>query len=250
MDNKSLNNTWLIMHYESTSSTMDRARELVAELGPDNLGLVLADNQTAGRGQHGRQWLSVESGLYFTIVNKSLKSPKELSGFSLMLGCCLVQAIKEELGIDTFLKWPNDILNSRGEKLGGILVETSVYKNDLYILSGIGLNLKGHLDGIQKNSDLESEASTSIDKQRLLLAIRSNFEKNLKAFNENGFKAFYADWNNYNLYKNKKINFQLSEDNQNQVSGICKGVDPDGYILIEDEEGVKSYFSGRIVLVG
>ncbi|MCX6092457.1 MAG: biotin--[acetyl-CoA-carboxylase] ligase, partial [Candidatus Bipolaricaulota bacterium] len=120
-----------IVHWLARAlSTQLIARDLL-DRGLANVGhAVVADEQTAGRGRHGRSWLSPTSGLYVTFI-----VPKDRL-IALRAGLAVVRAI-EALSIPVRLKWPNDLIVAE-RKLGGILIETA---HDLALV-GVGINLE------------------------------------------------------------------------------------------------------------
>ncbi|MCX6093826.1 MAG: biotin--[acetyl-CoA-carboxylase] ligase [Candidatus Bipolaricaulota bacterium] len=119
----------VIHRFSSVSSTQDEARRLL-EAGEASLGhVVVADEQTAGRGRFGRSWTSPSGGLYATFLVS--RAP----GIALFAGVATARAL-ERLGVAVGLKWPNDVLVD-GKKLAGILIEAD---RDLALV-GVGLNI-------------------------------------------------------------------------------------------------------------
>ncbi len=119
----------IIHHIERTTSTQLEARKLIAE-GSATIGdIVLANEQTAGRGRFGRTWISPNGGLYATLILPDTPL------LSLKAGLAVVRALRS-VGLDAGLKWPNDVM-MEDRKIAGVLVETDGDRS----LVGIGLNL-------------------------------------------------------------------------------------------------------------
>lgn len=119
----------VIHRFSSVSSTQDEARRLL-ESGEASAGhVVVADQQTAGRGRFGRPWTSPSGGLYATFLISSAPA------IALFAGVAAARAL-ERLGVAVGLKWPNDILVD-GKKLAGILIEAD---RDLALV-GVGINI-------------------------------------------------------------------------------------------------------------
>ncbi|MCL2294806.1 MAG: biotin--[acetyl-CoA-carboxylase] ligase [Spirochaetes bacterium] len=127
-----------IYYKETTSSTMNNARELLSQNPPTGT-LVLASFQTAGKGRlEGRKWFSEkDESLMFTILIKNSDIGFALSLFPLFVGFCISGFLEKEFAIKSAIKWPNDVLVN-GRKISGILCENS----SGYVLCGIGLNCR------------------------------------------------------------------------------------------------------------
>jgi len=118
-----------IHHIEQTTSTQQEAHKLIAEGGVKTGDIVLANEQTAGRGRFGRSWISPNGGLYATVICSA--DPL----LSLKAGLAVVRALRS-VGIRAGLKWPNDVM-VENLKIAGVLIET----DGNHSLVGIGLNL-------------------------------------------------------------------------------------------------------------
>lgn len=129
-------------YYERIRSTMDAAREWLLEEAPHG-AIVIAGEQTAGRGRMGRSWLTADGAALALSVILRPGSGTVLPQVSMLGGLAVLDALAS-LGLrDLFLKWPNDILIDE-QKVCGVLVETSW--NDAYLrgaILGIGLNVSG-----------------------------------------------------------------------------------------------------------
>lgn len=134
-----------IERHASLPSTSDRAMAL-AEAGEGAWTAVLADEQTAGRGRHGRRWLSPRGNLHLSVVlDAGAAAP---GGLGLLAGLAAGEAIAPLLPDDAAfrLKWPNDLMVA-GRKLGGVLVEAGRRRDGApWAVAGIGVNLVAHPD--------------------------------------------------------------------------------------------------------
>ena len=130
-----------VRHLESVGSTNAEALAWAAGGAPEG-ALVVADEQTAGRGRWGRTWLSGrEASLTFSLVLRPDTTPEELGLLPLTLGVAVADAIEELTSLDVSLKWPNDVTRD-GRKLAGILVETRVEGNKVAaVVAGVGVNV-------------------------------------------------------------------------------------------------------------
>ncbi len=120
-----------IVWLETTPSTMIEAARFPAGT------VVVAEEQTAGQGRHGRSWHSeAGTGLYLSMVMRADLPPDSLQTLTLALGVAVREAILQASGVEADLKWPNDVLVA-GRKCAGILVQ----KTAAGVIAGIGVNV-------------------------------------------------------------------------------------------------------------
>ncbi len=129
-----------IFHFHELGSTMDKARELAKKEAP-HLSLVIADNQTGGRGRLNRQWFSAQGGLWMTIILKPVIPPMMAYIFNFAASLSLSETLRFLYDLDVTVKWPNDLLLN-GKKLAGLLSEMET-RGDMveFVNIGIGLNV-------------------------------------------------------------------------------------------------------------
>ncbi len=140
--------------HASIDSTSDRARALLDEPGGEGTAVV-AEEQLAGRGRRGRSWTS-PPGLNL-MVSVALR-PKLAASDAWMLGQAVALAARDACAAeaDVLLKWPNDLVDADGRKLGGLLVETTVEGEELdAAVIGIGINVNW------LRADMPAELATS-----------------------------------------------------------------------------------------
>src|SRR5260221_9243897 len=130
-----------IHHYFRTDST----NRVALELGYANEqegAVVLAEEQTAGRGRAGRSWHSERAaGIYVTLLLRPKLAPVQAPLLTMMAGLSAHSAVQAVTGLTVDLKWPNDLL-IRGKKVGGILTEMHAEPNQVrFVIVGIGLNV-------------------------------------------------------------------------------------------------------------
>lgn len=130
--------------YDSVDSTNSLARRLVAEGRTTGPAYVVAREQTAGRGTHGRAWASPrDAGIYLTVIQGGLTHVLPLTtAYTLAAGVACAEAIRDATGVQVQLKPVND-LYADGRKLGGILTETVVGRDHVsLLLTGVGINVR------------------------------------------------------------------------------------------------------------
>ena len=128
-----------IHSFSTCPSTNDLAKRLARE-GSAEGTVVLAEEQTEGRGTKGRSWHSPRGlGLYASVILRPRRA--DLSLLPLAAGVACLEAIREATGLEAALEWPNDIVWKR-RKLGGILCEGEFLGNALsFAVLGVGLNI-------------------------------------------------------------------------------------------------------------
>ena len=125
-----------IYRFKSLTSTQDKAKELSKKKLSD--AVIVAENQTRGRGRFKRKWSSDKGGLWMSISLKP-DDTKNLQYLTFAAAISVVKSIKKIANLKTSIKWPNDI-HYKGKKLCGILTE-GIFGNENYAIVGIGVNV-------------------------------------------------------------------------------------------------------------
>lgn len=164
---------WRIERHDSITSTMDRAAELA--LGGEPAGTVIvAEEQTAGRGRHGRSWQAPHGTcLLFTVLLRPQLALAQNPHLSVQIAERVRDAIQGLVGIQSDIKEPNDLLVG-GRKLAGILCQSSIRGERLdYLLVGIGINVNVPADQLPlpTATSLLIETGQAVDRHALLHAV-------------------------------------------------------------------------------
>lgn len=235
---------------QSTGSTNDDARRL-AESGAAEGVVVLAEEQSAGRGRLDRRWLSSPGqNLLFSVVLRPacLDRPGLIT---LAAGVGLCAALRAE-GVDSRIKWPND-LRAGGRKLAGILCEAGAggaggcegVDGDFVIL-GIGLNVNqtDFPPGLSATS-VAAELGRSIKRPELFRRALAELERALDLA-EADPPALLAEWMENAEVRDRRVR---AETPGGVIEGEAVGVDEDGALLVrEDGGGVRAVVAGDVVL--
>jgi BirA family biotin operon repressor/biotin-[acetyl-CoA-carboxylase] ligase len=169
-----------IFRYEIIDSTNTRAREYAKSEAPDLPAVFIADGQTAGRGRRGRSFDSERgAGLYISFLFKPRGAARDAVKITLRAAVALCRALRSVCGLETEIKWVNDIFVG-GKKLAGILTEGEIDSlgNFEYAVCGIGVNLNcrkfpPELSGIV--TTVEDNTGKKPDRERLIEALISEF---------------------------------------------------------------------------
>ncbi len=230
------------------SSSSDLLLERAAR-GAGSGSVLVVDRQTAGRGRRGRQWQSSpEASLTFSVLWRFDGGVERLAGLSLAVGVALARALSS-LGVaGVRLKWPNDVLLD-GRKLAGILVELSSERRGMVAVIGIGLNLSppANVPDLDVPAAGLAGALPELPERHLLLAtILAELAPVLDAFSAEGFAALRDAWQALHAWQGEPV--AVLRDGRVEMSGICRGADADGALLVETAAGLERCLSGDLSL--
>ncbi len=176
-----LKTRWLgrrLLYYTSLGSTQDVARQ-EAEQGAPQGTVVLAEEQTAGRGRLGRPWVSpAGSNLYLTLILRP--SMRQLRSLGIIAPLAIALALEEVTDLSPRIKWPNDVLVSQ-RKVAGVLIDSGLAGEEArYALVGLGINVnldvQAHPDIAATATSLRAEVGHSVAREAVLAACLNRFE--------------------------------------------------------------------------
>ena len=213
--------------------------------------VLLAEYQTAGRGRRGRAWLAPPgAGICLSLSWTFREVPQDLGALGLVVGVCILRALRE-LGVsDLELKWPNDLLVA-GRKLGGVLIELRAESaGPACVVIGIGLNVSLGAQLQQKiaetgiaATDLKSAGLTDAPRNRVAAAVVSACLRGLLEFEREALKPFIEDWRGADALNGKAVNVSGA---QGTARGMARGIDVHGAFLLETPQGVQRFLSGDV----
>lgn len=228
-----------IHHYESVGSTMPIAHR-VAQNGAQDGTVIVAEEQTEGRGRLARPWSSAAGkGIWMSVILKPDIPPHQAPQFTLIAAVAICRAIEETSGVEVRIKWPNDLLVD-GRKVTGILTELQADPDRVQaIILGIGINVN------QKPSDfpeeladiatsIRVEAGQPVDRAALAAAVLKNIGKYSRLYLEKGFAPIKALWEANSDTIGRKVNAVMMRET---VTGIATGITEDGILEILTQDG-------------
>jgi BirA family transcriptional regulator, biotin operon repressor / biotin---[acetyl-CoA-carboxylase] ligase len=235
------------------SSTGSTNADLIKSDAPDRTVLI-AEQQTEGRGRRDRQWMSPPSaGVYLSVLLRPEGVPvARLGTLAMVAGLALVRAARESAGVDAVLKWPNDLLVGEA-KCAGVLSEAAAGGSGVVV--GVGLNVDplpvdvpAGVGGLEATSLAEAGASNT-DRTELAAALLTAF-----ASLESAWRAAGGDLDAAGLldaYRNacatigQRVTIELPDGS---VRGTATGVEPSGELLVKvDDGGETSVSAGDVV---
>lgn len=225
-----------------------------AEAGVPSGSVLVAREQTAGRGRRGRAWLSAPGdSLTFSLLWR-FSAATSLAGLSLAVGVALARALERLPLAGVSLKWPNDLLLGQG-KLAGVLIEVVPTQTQVLaqaVVIGIGLNLRLPAEmpaELRARSASLADAVTPLPTASHLLALLLvQLHSVLTTFAADGFARWRPEWLRRHAHEQRAV--QLLSDHAAPLLGVCRGVDQDGALLLETQTGVQRIVSGEISLRG
>jgi len=229
-----------ILSYKELSSTMDLAAQEARE-GTIEGTVVLATEQTMGRGRLQRTWVSRPGNLLLSIV--FYPSLKELPYLSMLPSLAVVRAIVGETGLAPDIKWPNDIL-IMGKKVAGVLVENTLEGDAIsYAIVGIGINIAMDTSEIPEiapiATSLDLESGQNLDPAKILRRVLQELDTLYVAVSEGVSPV--EEWRGHLGTLGKRVTIQWGNE---VVSGLAEGVNDTGHLLLRRDDG------GRVDLPG
>lgn len=211
---------------------------------------LAAEIQTAGRGRRGRTWQSAfASSLTFSLLWRFEKGAAQLGGLSLVVGLALVRVLRAAGVDEAMLKWPNDVVVN-GEKLAGILIETS---GDMLgptaAVIGVGINVRlpaaarEVID--QPVTDIAAHLNAQVSRNALLANLLRELITVLDQFNITGFAAFRSEWLQCHALHEQAITVIQGNDT---FSAIVKDVAADGSLMVAPEAAYRAKRGARVTL--
>ncbi len=227
-----------IHHFFKVDSTNRVALEL-AHAGEPEGAVVLAEEQTAGRGRAGRVWHSERAvGIYVTLVLRPKLAPVQAPLLTMMAGLSAYTAIQAHSGLVVDLKWPNDLLIG-GKKIGGILTEMHAEPGQVrFVIVGIGLNVNqekfaNELASVATSLRIESGRPQS--RLELLVRLLREFENDYNEFLREGSASVIDRFTKVSSYaQGKRVRVSNGRD---AFTGVTAGLGPEGLLQVQRDSG-------------
>jgi len=218
---------------EAVGSTNDEARDLIAA-GAAQGAVIWAESQTAGRGRHGRDWVSPPGNLYCSIIMRPKVEQSHLSEISFVAALAVRDAITAVLPRDVAveLKWPNDVLAS-GRKVAGILVEAERLPDEARtaLIVGVGVNIVSAPREASYPATCISALARAPRVSRLLSSLVAALDRRVELWTRNGFTAIRQEWMDHAYGVGGQVTSSTG------ISGTFTGLDETGAIIIAMTDG-------------
>lgn len=234
--------------YDTLESTNDKAKELIED--EDEGTVVIANNQTKGRGRLGREWISSkDKDILLSIILKPNLKPQEMQGIVLVASVAVNMALRD-IGIISQIKWPNDIVID-GKKVCGILMEVcSSGGLTNHAILGIGINVNQDFEDIpeelkDKSTSLKIILNKEVDKDKLIRYLL------------NRFRDYYMNYNNkmhideiLSIYKENSLvigkDIYVIQGKKKIRKGRAIDIKRNGELVVRFPDGIEDIYSGDI----
>ncbi|MGN0160549.1 MAG: biotin--[acetyl-CoA-carboxylase] ligase [Lachnospiraceae bacterium] len=227
-----------LLFFEEVDSTNNVIKK-EAENGAPAGTLAIAEIQTAGRGRRGRSWSSPKSsGIWMSYLLRPEIAPGNASMLTLVAAMAARKAIYQETGLETLIKWPNDIV-VHGRKVCGMLTEMNAEVDWVhYVVIGIGFNVntKEFPEEIRPvATSLQIEMGHTVNRSNIIAKFGKAFEEYYDLFLQTEDLCQIMEEYNKNLANNGK-EVRIIETN-NEYTGVAKGINEMGELIVMGDDG-------------
>jgi len=234
-----------ILLLDQVNSTNDVLKESALQ-GAEEGTVVVAREQSAGRGRAHRSWVSPrDAGLYCSLLLRPALLPSQCGVLSILLSLAAIRAVRRAMRIHAGLKWPNDIL-LQGKKAGGILVESHLSGHRLaFAIAGVGINVnqlpEDFPPDLRPNSaSLRMSAGQILDKDELLLHFLRQMNLLYPELTDPRMRRKWINaWQQHCVHMDQSVVISRGAETR---SGRFKGISSWGAALVETENGQIQHF--------
>lgn len=228
-----------------TGSTNDDARSLALEGAPEGT-VVLAGQQSRGRGRLGRAWESPEGGVYASVVLRPEVETPEAIVLPLVVGLGVAHGL-DALGVRTLLKWPNDLLCPDGRKVAGVLLEgLSEGWRIEWIIAGIGINVRSG-SGPEGSASADDLFGRVLPLPEVAAAVLDGIAGAYLRWRTDGFAPFAVEYQERSYLAGRQV--RVSDAAGRLIAdGEVAGIDAVGRLLVSTSTGVVPVVAGDVTL--
>lgn len=239
---------WFSLHFhERLGSTSDEAKAMAENGAPDGT-VVVAREQTAGRGRLNRVWFSPPGNLYMSVILRPAVAPPRAAEFGFVGAVAVAEAVESCLpgAATTRLKWPNDVLVD-GAKVGGVLLESRLDGQDVrWMVLGVGLNvLQGPENTPYPATSLNRAGALGQTAETMLPLLLRRLSAWRELWRRRGFAPVRAEWLRRGHAWGEVMEVRTGAS---PVRGRFAGLDDDGALLLETPGGGQRITAGEVAL--
>ncbi|UVI32426.1 biotin--[acetyl-CoA-carboxylase] ligase [Paenibacillus spongiae] len=228
--------------FDAVDSTQNIAQRLAEEGAPEGT-LVIAEQQTNGRGRMGRNWISPPGkGVWMSLILRPSLPLQFAPQLTLLAAVALCRALKELAPLDIGIKWPNDLLVG-GKKISGILLESSAEDERIrYVVAGIGISVNLTEDDYPEAlrdtaTSLRIELGNELDRTEIIAAFIRHFQQLYTLYQQEGFSPIQSLWEALSVTLNKPVKLLTPAG---QVEGTPIGLSESGALIVRKPDGAQT----------
>lgn len=238
-----------IQYIEACPSTQLVAHVEAQDGAPDGM-VIIANEQTAGKGRLSRPWSSAAGkGIWMSVITRPKLTPQQAPQMTLVAAVAIVRAIEELTDLTPTIKWPNDIL-VKGRKLTGILTELQADPDRVKaIILGIGMNVNQELEDFPEEirdiaTSLYIEQGQSVKRAELTAKVLKHLETYVSLYVEKGFAPIKLLWESYADSIGKRVRISTLQES---YEATARGISEDGRLeVVLDDGTVRGIYSADI----
>lgn len=246
------------IYKEKTESTNEDIR-LLAMQGEEEGTVVIAQEQTAGKGRRGRTWQTQPgTSLLFSLLLRPQMTPDKAPQVTLLMAMAVAKSVSQMTGLEAMIKWPNDVV-VRSKKICGILTEMQVKDGGIdFVVIGTGVNvnqmqipeeLRQSATSLRMECARRKAAADEISREELFDKILGHFNAYYACFCKTGDLSVLMDeYNEHLVSKNREVRVL---DPKGEFTGISKGINEKGELLVALPDGkVEAVYAGEVSVRG
>jgi len=241
-----------VYYFDSLDSTQNQALKM-ADNPSNNGAVIVAAQQTGGRGRSGRKWISPKGGIWFSVILQPKFDISITTLFPIASALALSNAIEKTFKISPELKWPND-LTIKGKKIAGMLVDVSLESNRIEnMVLGVGINFNVDVKQIEKTLKdtpnfygIESlnQQKKNVKPVQLVQTFLVELEKIYELLNAKHTKKIILEWTKRSSTIGKNVELETIDG---KIKGKAIKIDDDGALIISDNGKTNKIISGDII---
>ncbi len=228
-----------VYSYRRVRSTNEVASR-IAQRGGSEGTMVVAEEQTAGRGRLGRAWHSPPGvGLWFSLILRPKVDPGRISTLAICGALAVAETVYERTHLPVQVKWPNDVM-VRERKLAGVLTETQAELSRVrFVILGVGINVNLKIQELPERlrhraTSIQEELGRSVCRLDLLRDLLRKFEQMYGQFQEHGLAPFLNRWQQLSSILGRRVRVRRGVYD---ISGLAVDIDPTGALVLEEDDG-------------
>jgi BirA family biotin operon repressor/biotin-[acetyl-CoA-carboxylase] ligase len=235
-----------------TTSTNDAVKALAWRGAPAGT-VVLAEQQTHGRGRQGRTFASPAGvGIYLSLLLRPTIDMTRLPQLTLMVAVAAADAMTAVCGVSIHLKWPNDV-EIAGKKVAGILTEAVLHLGEPpVVIIGIGINVNTTLEQLPsalhgRVTSLALATGTPVSRHQLIACLLAHLEDLYHTFQDTGMTSILERWRHYGRISGRVVQFSHAAETK---TGHVIGLDDDGALIVQTVDGIQERIvSGQVIFL-